>query len=93
MTDRGIIDPGMSQAGGWGGGGGGGGRRALIAQFLVKPLTLSQPGGNHSTAVLRAPLPPGFSDLATALIRLLFYKSAIEETNKTEKGLSLIGCV
>ena len=44
---------------------------ALAPQFLAKQLTLSQPGVQimPTTALqLQAPPPPGFSDLATALV-------------------------
>ena len=38
----------------------------LAPQFLAKQLTLSQPGGQATR-----PPPAGFSDLATALLRII----------------------
>ena len=48
--------------------GAGEGEGALVPQFFAEQLTLSLTGGQiMPTIVLQAPLPPGFSDLATTL--------------------------
>ena len=56
-----FVTPGLSQAGRPGG--------HVPPQFLEDHLTLSQPGGG-TLSPPSTTCPPGFSDLATALLRL-----------------------